>query len=231
MRGRKSSVGCAPRHPGEDVAHGLPAIASVPLRFFAVSTSILLLSLALATVARAQLLPEPEEIDAAPKLLYRTGAAMPRIYGVSHSLAPGWKASYGLGLADETALSSSFLRLDELIDGGELHMRGARENWRHFLGIEYTPLAGLDVLGGIAKSGSVNGNGGGLAPTGYERLRLNSGVRWRGDEWGLEGWGLDSSFSFIPNGPTRWPGDTGYLPSMGGTGPTWLLSLTVSRNF
>lgn len=237
MRGRNTNVRCALRHLAEDVLRITPDLLS---RWrLAVLTSTILLSFALAGLARAaeevfEPVLEPPlagQLDPAPKLLYRTGAAMPRIYGVSHTLAPGWKASYGLGLADETALSSAFLRLDELIDSGELNARGARENWRHFLGLEYTPVAGFDVLGGIAKSSGVNGNGGGFAPSGYERLRLNSGLRWRGDDWGLDGWGVDSSFSFIPNGPTRWPGDAGFLPSMGGTGPTWLFALSVSRRF
>lgn len=239
MRGRNSSVGCAPRHRGGDVLPGVFPAAARRAHFIVALASTLLLALALVTTARAEFVPVvPEDavlqdtvIDSTPKLLYRTATAMPRIYGMSHRLAPGWKASYGLGLADETALSSAFLRLDELIDSGELNMRGARENWRHFLGLEYSPVAGLDVLGGISKSSGVNGKGGGYAPTGYDRLRLNSGLRWRGDQWGLEGWGIDSAFSFIPNGPTRWPGESGYLPGMGGTGPTWLMSLTVSRQF
>jgi len=166
-------------------------------------------------------------IVSTPKLLFDNGSAMPRIYGVSHPLTPRWKASYGLGLADETALSSSFLRLDELLESGELDARGARENWRHFLGLEYAPFRGMALLGGIAKSGGINGNkGASLAPTGYERLRLNTGARWRGESWGLDG-----SFSFIPTGATRLPNDASFFPGMGGSGPTWLLSLTVSRRF
>ena len=160
-----------------------------------------------------------------PVLLYDTGAGMPRIYGVARPLAAGWKASYGVGLADETALSSAFLRLDELLDSGELDARGSRENWRHFLGLEFVPMKGLALLGGIAKAGGLNGKkDASLAPTGYERLRLNTGARWRGEDWGLDG-----SFSFIPTGADQIPVDAGYFPGTGGSGPTWLMSLTVSR--
>jgi hypothetical protein len=177
-------------------------------------------------VSAQQVIQAPEVI-AAPSLLYDTGAGMPRIYGIARPLAPHWKASYGVGLADETSLSSAFLRLDELIDSGELDSRGSRENWRHFLGVEYAPMNGLALLGGIAKSGGINGRKeASLAPTGYERLRLNTGARWRGQNWGLDG-----SFSFIPTGANRVPGDAGFFPGMGGSGPTWLFSFTVSRRF
>ncbi|MFN2427893.1 MAG: hypothetical protein ABR587_15760 [Candidatus Binatia bacterium] len=191
------------------------------------------MSLWLAAPASAQTSIQPiaqqysaePHILSTPKLLY--DSAMPRIYGVSQPLAPRWKATYGLGLAAETSISSAFLRLDELIDSGQLDARAARENWRHFLGLEFSPMEGTAIMGGIAKAGGINGNkGAGLAPTGYERLRLNTGARWRGRSWGLDG-----SFSFIPNGATRFPGDASFFPGMGGSGSTWLLSLTVSRRF
>jgi hypothetical protein len=156
------------------------------------------------------------------------------VYGTSRAFAHNWKATYGIGDADDTTLYSQFLRLEEFRHRDELEDRFSRDNWRHFLGIEYEPVRSFSLLGGIAKSSGANGRGGlalALAPTGYERLRLSSGVRWRGDDWGFEGWNVDSSFSYIPTGATRVPGDAGFVPGMGGSGPTWLMSLTVSRRF
>jgi hypothetical protein len=177
----------------------------------------------------------PTSIDetlGAPKLLPGAYAGAPAVYGTSRLLAHGWKATYGIGDADDTALYSTFLRLEEFRHRDELEGRMSRDNWRHFLGIEYEPVRSFSLIGGIAKSTGVNSPKGiALAPTGYERLRLNTGFRLRGDDWGFEGWGVDSSFSFIPTGATRVLGDSGFMPGMGDSGPTWLMSLTVSRRF
>jgi hypothetical protein len=187
----------------------------------------LALTLTLTADARAQQIAPPTVPDPAPVLLYDTGAFMPRIYGVAQPIAPRWKASYGLGRTDETSVPSTFFRVDEFLDAGELDSRGSRDDWRHFLGLEYAPMQGVALLGGIAKAGGINGSkGASLAPSGYEKIRLNTGARWRGDDWGLDG-----GFAFIPEGTNRVPSDAGFFPGMGGGGPTWLLSLTVSRRF
>ena len=203
----------------------------------ALAATLPLLLLLLAGRAAAQNLPLnlPESIDetfAEPKLLPGAYAGAPAIYGTSRLLANGWKATYGIGDADDTALYSTFLRLEEFRHRDELEGRMSRDNWRHFLGVEYEPVRSFSLIGGIAKaSGVSNSKGIALAPTGYERLRLNTGLRWRGDDWGLEGWGVDTSFSFIPTGAVRVLGDSGFMPGMGDSGPTWLMSLTVSRRF
>lgn len=177
----------------------------------------------------------PASIDetlGAPKLLPGAFAGAPAVYGTSRLLAPGWKATYGVGDADDTALYSMFMRLEEFRHRDELGERRSRDNWRHFLGLEYSPVRSFSFVGGIAKSTGVNGKKGvALAPTGYERFRFNTGLRWRGDDWGFDGWGIDSSFSYIPTGAVRLMGDAGYMPGVGDSGPTWLMSLTVSRRF
>ncbi|MFN2377826.1 MAG: hypothetical protein ABR538_14925 [Candidatus Binatia bacterium] len=151
-------------------------------------------------------------------------SASPPVYGLTRSLVPGLRATYGLGLADETNLNAMFLRFDRALLEADPADRSSRDLWRHFLGVEFAPADGVALLGGIAKSG---GSGGGnFSPTGYERLRLSTGARWRGTDWGLDG-----SFAFIPTGATRYPGDAGFLPGTGGSGSTWLLSFTVSRRF
>jgi hypothetical protein len=205
------------------------------LAALAATLPLLLLLFACSAGAQDVRLMLPSSIDetlAEPKLLPGAYAGAPAVYGTSRLLAPGWKATYGIGDADDTALYSTFLRLEEFRHRDELEGRMSRDNWRHFLGIEYEPVRSFALVGGIAKSSGVNSPKGiALAPTGYERLRLNTGLRWRGDDWGFDGWGVDTSFSFIPTGATRVLGDSGFMPGMGDSGPTWLMSLTVSRRF
>ena len=162
-----------------------------------------------------------------PYLFTETVGGPVELHGVTRALAPGWTASYGIGLADETALSWSYLRYDSTLSYGASGDAASRDNWRHFLGVEYAPVEGMTLLGGIAKAGGMTGNkGAGLSPTGYERLRLSTGARWRGESWGIDG-----TFSFIPTGATRVPGDAGFLPGMGNSEATYLFSLTISRRF
>lgn len=149
------------------------------------------------------------------------------IHGFSHAFAPHWNASYGFGLADQTALSWDYLRYDQTLGYASGGNAMTRDGWRHFLGLEYKPIDSVALVGGIAKASGITGNkGASLSPTGYERLRLNVGARWRG-----ENWGLDTSFCFIPTGATRVPGDAGYFPGMGDSASTYLFAVTVSRRF
>lgn len=158
-----------------------------------------------------------------PFLYAGTGADAPPVLGITRSLAPRWKASYGLGPASETSLASA-LRFDRAAFAADVD---PRENWRHFLGVEFDATRGVSFLGGIAGAGPIGGGRNArLAPSGYEKLRLSTGARWRGQDWGL-----DSSFSFIPTGAGRAPGDAGFFPGAGDAGPTWLLSFAVSRRF
>ena len=149
------------------------------------------------------------------------------IHGFSRRIAPRLRASYGVGLAEETDLTSTLLRYDHTLAYGTRSDRSSRDNWRHFLGLEYSPLKNFSVMGGIAKkAGGLNGNRGGFSPTGYERLRLNAGMRWA-----VEDWSVDGLFAFIPTGASRYPGDASYVPGTGSSGATYFLSLSVSRRF
>lgn len=162
-----------------------------------------------------------------PIQLGETGSVTPAIYAMTHALGSGWKASYGLGLAEHAALAAAFAHFDETFADDALSPRRWQDNWRHYLGLEFEPVDGLTLLAGILKAGTISGTkGSALAPTGYERLRLNTGARWRNEDWGLDG-----SFCFIPSGAERMPADAGVLPGTGDSGPTWLFSLTLSRRF
>lgn len=145
-------------------------------------------------------------------------------------LAPDskWKASYGLGRADETALTWQAQRFDQTLAFGTRHDGETRNEWRHFLGVEYAPVEGFSFLGGFAKAGGLwGGKHGSTAPSGYEKLRFNAGARWRNEDWGVDG-----SFSFIPTGVGRAPSDASFFPGGGGGGgATYFLSLSVSRRF
>jgi len=195
------------------------------------SPSLIRAGLAAAALVMAVALPATapaQNFIAPPSPVLAPAPSEPvEIRGVTHSFAPRWNASYGLGLADQTALSWDFLRYDQTLGYASGGNAMSRDNWRHFLGIEYKPVDSVALLGGIAKASGITGNkGASLSPTGYERLRLNVGARWRG-----ESWGLDSSFCFIPTGATRFPGDSGYFPGIGDSAATYLFSITVSRRF
>jgi hypothetical protein len=168
-----------------------------------------------------------QDLSLASSVVSGPDPAMPLIIGFSRPFAPRWKATYGIGAADETTLSSAFLRLDHQYAADQASDRNSRDNWRHFLGLQFYAGDGISLQGGIAKASGSTGNAGAfLSPTGYERLRLSTGARWRGKNWGL-----DTSFSFIPNGASRVPGDAGFIPGMGDSGPTWLFALSVARWF
>ena len=148
------------------------------------------------------------------------------IHGFSRKISPRWTASYGYGLAEETDLTSSYLRYDHTLAYGTRTDRTSRENWRHFLGLEYSPIRNLSVLGGIAKSSGMTGSRTGFSPSGYERLRLNAGVRWTDDTWGV-----DAAFSFIPTGAGRVPGDAHHVPGMGNSEATYFGAVSIFRRF
>lgn len=151
----------------------------------------------------------------------------PSIEGFRLPLSSRWKASYGLGLADETGLSWSAVRYDQTLAFGTRRDGETRNEWRHFFGLEYAPFGGFSFVGGIAKAGGLwGGKGSSTSPTGYEKLRLNAGARWRGEDWGIDG-----SFAFIPTGAGRVPSDAAFVPGGGGGGATYFLSLSLSRRF
>lgn len=153
--------------------------------------------------------------------------APPAIEGFRLPLSDRWRASYGLGLAQETGLTWTAARFDQTLAFGTRSDGEVRRDWRHFLGLEYSPVQSISLLGGIAKAGGLSGGkGSSTSPTGYERLRLNLGARWRGEDWGIDG-----SFAFIPTGAGRVPSDASFLPGTGGGGSTYYLSLSVSRRF
>lgn len=150
--------------------------------------------------------------------------------GISQSFASGWRASYGFRFANEEAVRPwSANLLDHSLWANGTGLRSDSADWRHFLGLEYSPTSELAFQGGIAKRGGANGDkDASLYPTGYEKLRVNAGARWRRGDWGL-----DSFFAFIPWGASRVPGDANYFPNQteGDSGFTYLFALTVSRRF
>jgi hypothetical protein len=165
-------------------------------------------------------------VSAIPNSFVEHGASAVELHGLTRVIAPHWKASYGLGLAEQTDLTSAMLRFDHTLAYGTRSDTVSRDHWRHFLGVEYTPAPGFSLIGGFAKSSGKSGGASSGLPSGYERLRFNTGARWRSGDWGIE-----SGFSFIPSGAGRLPGDAGYLPGMGSSSSTYLFSLSFSRRF
>jgi hypothetical protein len=199
--------------------------ASIHGRFLA---PVALPVLALGLLLTSLVLPgHAEELDLVLAPPPSASLAPPAIEGFRLPLSSRWKASYGLGLADETALSWSLVRYDQTLAFGTRRDGERRDDWRHFLGLEFAPFDGFSFVGGIAKAGGLSGNKGSSAsPTGYERLRLNAGARWHDEDWSVDG-----AFSFIPTGASRVPSDASFVPGTGGGGSTYFLSLSVSRRF
>lgn len=202
---------------------------SGPCRFrrstAAILPSLLGAMLAIASAASAQ----QAASDFAPILSPPPSANLlsPAVEGFRLPLSERWKASYGLGLADDTGLTWQAQRFDQTLAFGTRHDGETRNDWRHFLGLEYAPFEGFSFLGGLAKAGGLwGGKGSSTSPSGYEKLRLNAGARWRGEDWGVDG-----SFAFIPTGVSRVPSDAAFFPGGGGGGATWFLSLSISRRF
>lgn len=158
------------------------------------------------------------------------GAARPGALqlGVSRALGMNWTASYSmLVLNDESLRPWSAGWLEQRYSAWGTSINGGARDWRHFLGLQYAPTDQVAFVGGVAKAGGVDGGkGAGLMPSGYEKLRLNAGARWRSGDWGLDG-----AFSFIPGGPSRFPSDAAYISGGGNSGPTYLFALTLSRQF
>lgn len=192
---------------------------------FLVVCSFALVSLGDAPRASAQALGAAPDPGIAVNIVRGPDLAMPFAYGASQPLADRWAATYGIGLADETSLSNAFLKFDRLFVGDPSSDRNSRDNWRHFLGLQFDAGDGFLIHGGAAKSSGVSGSRF-VSPSGYERLRLSSGARWTGRNWGLDG-----SFSFIPTGATRLPGDAAFMPGMGSSNATWLFAFSVVRWF
>ena len=179
--------------------------------------------------AFAQSISQGVTQDIAPILSPPPSASLvpPSIEGIRLPLTSRWRASYGLGLADETGLTWSAMHFDQTLAFGTRSDGESRNEWRHFFGLEYAPFGGFSFIGGIAKAGGIwGGKGTSTAPTGYEKLRLSAGARWRGEDWGVDG-----SFAFIPTGAGRMPSDASFVPGGGGGDATYFLSLSVSRRF
>jgi hypothetical protein len=148
--------------------------------------------------------------------------------GVARPLTSVWRASWGVLLpGDEGPVVPGWdaFHVDLARHEAKLRRRRNPENWRHFLGLEYTGVDGVTLLGGVAKSGW--NRGGGPTPTGYEGVRLNVGARWRGKVWGVE-----SHFAWIPGGADGVPRDAFFMPnSRDDSGPAYLMSLTLTARF
>ncbi|HEY2772722.1 MAG TPA: hypothetical protein VGK20_01590 [Candidatus Binatia bacterium] len=188
---------------------------------------LLCLGLAAAT-AHAQLLPTAKADDivtAVPSAFAGAGATPALTREVTRAFAPRWRASFGF-LSDPEQTWNDIVRYDQTLAFGTSPDGATRDNWRQFLGFSYSPIDNVSLLGGIARSGGFLGKGDGFSPTGYERLRVSSGLAWTVGDWGLGG-----SFSFIPAGAARVPGYEGYFPSQGSTSATMLFALTVTRHF
>jgi hypothetical protein len=146
---------------------------------------------------------------------------------VSREFAPRWTASYGMAPADQTSLTWAYLRYDSSRAFGTSNDASSRDRWRQFLGVQYAAGDDVTLAGGIARAAGVPGvKASGLWPSGYERMRLSTSARWL-----REPWALDGTFSFIPAGASRVPGDASFVPGANDSSATYFVAVTISLQF
>jgi long-subunit fatty acid transport protein len=148
--------------------------------------------------------------------------------GVTRSLWKSWKASYGVRFVDSSVLARSFLRFEETPSANSPYLHGARDEWRHAIGLSYTLSDEVTLLGGLSKANGIVSSKG-VSPSSYDSkdIRLSAGMRWQGTRWTI-----DSAFSYIFAGSRRVsPNDALVFPGRYESKPAYLLSVMLTRTF
>lgn len=148
--------------------------------------------------------------------------------GITRLLTTGWKASYGVRFTDTSVLSKSYIRYSQTSSANTAYLHGARDEWRHALGLEYGWSENVTVLGGVSKANGIVSSRG-ISPSSYDSKdwRLNTGLRWKGETWGLDG-----SFSYIFAGTRHVSAEDALVfPGKYESKPAYLLAVMVTRKF
>ena len=155
-------------------------------------------------------------------------APMEVALGVTRSLWKSWKASYGVRFVDSSVLARSFLRFEETPSANSPFLHGARDEWRHAIGLSYVLSDEIILLGGFSKANGIVSSKG-VSPSSYDSkdIRLSAGARWRGTRWTIDG-----AFSYIFAGSRRVsPNDALVFPGRYESKPAYLLSVMLTRTF
>jgi long-subunit fatty acid transport protein len=148
--------------------------------------------------------------------------------GITRSITSKWKASYGMRFTDTSVLAKSYLRFEETPSADSPYLPGARDEWRHALGVEYRWTDSTMLLGGFAKANGIVSSKG-ITPASYDSKdwRFNTGLRWRDDPWTIDG-----AFSYILGGTRHVSAEDALaLPGKYDSKPAYLLSVTITKKF
>jgi long-subunit fatty acid transport protein len=148
--------------------------------------------------------------------------------GVTATFWKGWKASYGARFVDTSVLARSFLRFEQTPSANSPFLHGARDEWRHALGLSYDVTEATTVLGGFSKANGIVSSRG-VSPTSYDSrdLRLSAGVRWRGSRWTIDG-----AFGYVFAGSRRVSREDALVfPGRYESKPAYLLCVMLTRTF
>jgi len=148
--------------------------------------------------------------------------------GITRVLATDWKASYGVRFVDTSVLSKSTIRYSETPSANTAYLHGARDEWRHALGLEYGWSESVTVLGGVSKANGIVSSRG-ISPSSYDSKdwRLNTGLRWKGETWAIDG-----TFSYIFAGTRHVSAEDALVfPGKYESKPAYLLSVMVTKKF
>lgn len=148
--------------------------------------------------------------------------------GVTRTLFTRWKVSYGVRFSDTSTLATSWIRFDETPSANMPFLPGARDEWKHALGMHYAWSDRLQLLGGFSKANAIVSRRG-VSPFSYDTkdIRLNVGTRWNGEKWILDG-----AFSYMFGSERDVTADEALvLPGNYDSKPAYLLMFTVGKKF
>jgi long-subunit fatty acid transport protein len=148
--------------------------------------------------------------------------------GVTRSFCERWTASYGARFVDSSVLAKSFLRFEETPSADSPYLHGARDEWRHAIGLTYAASDEVTLLGGFSKANGIVSSKG-VSPSHYDSrdLRLSAGARWRGSRWTIDG-----AFGYVFAGSRRVSAnDALVFPGKYESEPAYLLSVMLTRTF
>lgn len=146
--------------------------------------------------------------------------------GVTRTFATNWKASYGFRFMDTSVLAKSFFRFDDTPSADIAYLHGARDEWRHALGISYQWSERLMLLGGFSKAnGIISSKGANPSSFDSKDVRLSTGLSWRGESWTFDG-----AFTYLFEGSRRvHPDEALVLPGRYESKPAYILSVTITK--
>ena len=149
-------------------------------------------------------------------------------FGITREIATRWEVSYGLRFTDTSVLAKSYLHFEETPSANMAYLPGARDEWRHGLGLQYGWSESVTLLGGVAKAnGIINSRGTNPASYDSKDWRLNAGLRWRGEIWAVDG-----GFSYIFADSRHVSADDALVfPGKYDSKPAYLLSVMVTKKF